>query len=241
MKMRTNENDSILELIQAEPLPSMIKSHKQAVAVHTVFFDEDIGTASKYRELIHLLYSAEEFDQFVFVVNSSGGDLDGALSIIEGIKASNATVRAIITGKCHSAASIISLNCDDVMVTESAHMLVHTASYGAYGSTGQIKSNVDFSTKQIKQILENTYGGFLTPAEIIDVHKGVEFWFDNKEIAKRLGTKVKYLEEAAVHHAKVKKPKVLAHPTGKLVEMDEPAPKPVVKKVPVKRTKKPTA
>lgn len=236
MKMRTNENDSILELIQTEPMPSMIKTHRQAVAVHTVFFDEDIGPASKYRELIHLLYSAEEFDQFVFVVNSSGGDLDGALSIIEGIKASNATVRAIITGKCHSAASIISLNCDDVMVTESAHMLVHTASYGAYGSTGQIKSNVDFSTKQIKQILENTYGGFLTPSEIVDVHKGVEFWFDNKEIAKRLGTKVKFLEEAAAHHPKASKlPKVKKEPVL------PPVTEVPVKKVPMKRTKKPTA
>jgi ATP-dependent protease ClpP protease subunit len=226
MKMRTNENDSILELIQSEPIPAMIKTHKQAVAVHTVFFDEDIGPASKYRELIHLLYSAEDFDQFVFIINSPGGDLDGALSIIEGIKASDATVRAIITGKCHSAASIISLNCDDVIVTESAHMLVHTAAYGAYGSTGQIKSNVDFSTKQIKQILENTYGGFLTPAEILDVHKGVEFWFDNKEIVKRLTNKTKFIEEAAAHHNKVKKPKTLV--AAQVVE--ESAPKAPVKK-----------
>jgi ATP-dependent protease ClpP protease subunit len=233
MKMRNNDTEQIIELIQQDSMPSMIKTHKQAVAVHTVFFDEDIGPASKYRELIHLLYSAEEFDQFVFVVNSSGGDLDGALSIIEGIKASNATVRAIITGKCHSAASIISLNCDDVMVTGSAHMLVHTASYGAYGSTGQVKSNVDFSTKQIKQILENTYGGFLTPAEIIDVHKGVEFWFDNKEIAKRLLSKVKFIEETAVPHAKVAKLK--KEPVLPPVKEEVKVP---VKKIPVKKSKK---
>jgi len=193
-KIRANETEQIIELIQQENFSSMIKTHKQPVSVHTVFFDEDIGPALKYRELIHLLYSAEEFDQFIFVINSSGGDLDGALSIIEAIKASNATVRAIITGKCHSAASIITLNCDEVMVTESAHSLIHTASYGAYGSTGQVKSNVDFSTKQIKQILENTYGGFLTPMEILDVHKGVEFWFDAKEIKKRLENKNKFLQ-----------------------------------------------
>jgi len=206
-KMRTNENEQIIELIQQDSFPSMIKTHKQQVSAHTVFFDEDIGTPSKYRELIHLLYLAEEFDQFVFVINSSGGDLDGALSIIEGCKATNANVRAIITGKCHSAASIIALNCDQVMVTDAAHMLVHTASYSAYGSTGQIKSNVDFSTKQIKHILENTYNGFLTPAEIADVHKGVEFWFDAKEIEKRLQSKHKHLESLVKTKIKVK-PKV---------------------------------
>ena len=204
-KNRTNETEQIIELIQQENFSSMIKTHKQPVSVHTVFFDEDIGAPSTYRELIHLLYLAEEFDQFIFIINSSGGDLDGALSIIEACKATNANVRAIITGKCHSAASIIALNCNDVMVTESAHSLIHTASYGAYGSTGQVKSNVDFSTKQIKQILENTYGGFLTPTEILDVHKGVEFWFDAKEIKKRLENKSKFLQ-LTVNSKKRKRP-----------------------------------
>jgi len=204
-KNRTNETEQTIELIQQENFSSMIKTHKQPVSVHTVFFDEDIGSPSTYRELIHLLYLAEEFDQFIFIINSSGGDLDGALSIIEACKATNANVRAIITGKCHSAASIIALNCNDVMVTESAHSLIHTASYGAYGSTGQVKSNVDFSTKQIKQILENTYGGFLTPTEILDVHKGVEFWFDAKEIKKRLENKSKFLQ-LTVNSKKRKRP-----------------------------------
>jgi ATP-dependent protease ClpP protease subunit len=211
IKMRSNENEAeqIIELIQQDSFPTMIKTHKQQVSAHTVFLDGPIGAPSKYRELIHLLYLAEEFDQFVFVINSPGGDLDGALSIIEGVKATNASVRAIITGKCHSAASIIALNCNDVMVTESAHSLIHTASYGAYGSTGQVKSNVDFSTKQIKQILENTYNGFLTPAEILDVHKGVEFWFDSKEIAKRLNAKSKFINEASESRSKNKKSKAL--------------------------------
>jgi len=204
-KNRTNETEQIIELIQQENFSSMIKTHKKSVSVHTVFFDEGIGAPSTYRELIHLLYLAEEFDQFIFIINSSGGDLDGALSIIEACKATNANVRAIITGKCHSAASIIALNCNNVMVTESAHSLIHTASYGAYGSTGQVKSNVDFSTKQIKQILENTYGGFLTPTEILDVHKGVEFWFDAKEIKKRLENKSKFLQ-LTVNSKKRKRP-----------------------------------
>jgi ATP-dependent protease ClpP protease subunit len=240
MKMRNNDNDQIIELIQQDNFPSMIKSHRTAVSVHTIFFDEDIGAPAKYRELNHLLYNAEEYDQFVFVMGSSGGDLDGALSIIEAVKASSASVRAIITGKCHSAASIITLNCAEVMVTKSAHMLVHTASYSAFGSTGQIKSNVDFSTKQIKQILETTYGGFLTPAEIVDVHKGVEFWFDDKEIAKRLQNKQKYQEEnAAAHHKapKTKKPPVVTPVAPEVADVAEIVADVVLKK----RTKKPTA
>lgn len=230
--MKRNENEQIIELISQQDnlQSSMIKTHKQQVSAHTVFFDEEIGEPSKYRELIHLLYLAEEFDQFVFVINSAGGDLDGAISIIEGIKATKANIRAIITGKCHSAASIIALNCEQVLVTDAAHMLVHTASYGAYGSTGQVKSNVDFSTKQIKHILENTYNGFLTPAEITDVHKGVEFWFDAKEIEKRLRNKNSFLE-AGVKLAKTKaKPKV-----------EEEIITPQSTKSTIKKVKKPTA
>ena len=124
------------------------------------------------------------------------------MAIIEAIKATNANVRAILTGEVHSAASIIALNCQEIVVTDSAHMLVHNASYGVGGTAGNIKSHVDFSHKMIDKMLTSTYGGFLTPAELLDVKKGVEYWFDSDEIGERLLARKKFMEKKVV----VKKP-----------------------------------
>ena len=146
------------------------------------------------------MLNAEEYDQFVIIINSVGGELSTACSIIEAIKSTDAMVRCVIVGECHSAASIIALNCHNIMVTDSATMMVHTANFASMGSTGQIKSHVDFSSKRIRSLLESTYDGFLTKEEMSDLHKGVEHWFDSKEIAKRLGNRIKI--QTVKHEAK---------------------------------------
>lgn len=164
----------------------MIRQTKTEVNTFTVFFDEPIGDPSQYRDLIHAIYNAAEHDQFVFVINSIGGQLSSALAIVEAMKQSAAEISCVLVGECHSAASIIMLNCQQIFVTESAWALIHTASYGNEGNSHQMKTHVDFFTKQIKDLLRKTYDGFLTPEEFEDVHKGVELLFDHKEITRRL-------------------------------------------------------
>lgn len=200
-------NESIIELIQDDmdqPQQGMIRTQKQEVKLHTVFFDEEIGAPKKYRDLIHQLFQADANDQFIFMMNTPGGYLTTALAIIEALKATEATVRAVIIGECHSAGSIIALNCHNIVVTDSAHSLVHTASYGTEGQTGNIKAHVDFSTKHIKNLIENTYSGFMSVEEIADLNKGLEFWFDSKDLEKRLKTRMKYLEEKHTKKIKIK-------------------------------------
>lgn len=190
-------NESIIELIQGDldqPQQGMMRTQKQEVKLHTVFFDEEIGPPKKYRDLIHQLFQAESHDQFIFMMNSPGGYLTTALAIIEALKATDAMVRAVIIGECHSAASIIAFNCHNIVVTDSAHSLIHTAQYGTEGQTGNVRAHVDFSTKHIKNIIEDTYSGFMSSEEISDLHKGLEFWFDSKQLNKRLNDRMKYLD-----------------------------------------------
>lgn len=201
-------NESIIELIQDDmdqPQQGMIRTQKQEVKLHTVFFDEEIGQPKKYRDLIHQLFQADANDQFIFMMNTPGGYLITALAIIEALKATEATVRAVIIGECHSAGSIIALNCHNIVVTDSAHSLVHTGQYGTEGQAGNVRAHVDFSTKHIKGIIEDTYSGFMTPDEISDLHKGLEFWFDSKQLNKRLNDRMKFLESKYAKKPKVKK------------------------------------
>ena len=205
--MASIDLQDLLEMTTDEGPSSLIKTIKQNINIHQVFFDEDIGEPKKYRDLINMLYIASESDEFNFFMNSSGGQLSAALAIIEGIRGTEATVRAIITGECHSAASIITLNCHEIMVTDSAQMLIHTASYGSGGNAHMVQKHVDFSTRHINKMLDDTYTGFLSTTEITDLKKGVEYWLDSDEISSRLDSRLKYLQskEKKVSTSKKKK------------------------------------
>lgn len=197
--MRNTKLDKIdlSELLEIETpdRSSMFRTNEQKIYSHQVFLDEEIGPPSKYRDLVNALHMSGENDQVNFFVNSSGGMLSSALSIIEGIKASDAIVRAIIVGECHSAASMITLNCHEIIVTDSAHMLCHTASFGTGGFTQNVKSHSDFSTAFINGIIDETYAGFMTVEELTELKKGVEFWFNAEQIRSRLETRLEYLKK----------------------------------------------
>jgi ATP-dependent protease ClpP protease subunit len=189
-----------------EPVGSFIKTHRAEMHSHQVSFDEDVGPPAKYRDLINLLYMADENTEFNFFMNTSGGHMSSCMAIVEAMKATDARVRAIIVGDCHSAGSIIALNAHEVVVTDSALMMCHTANYGTAGSTQNVKAHTDFSTLYINKIIDNTYSGFLTPSEIVDLKKGVEMWLDSRQIIERLGARAEYDKLVAEGKTKVKKP-----------------------------------
>lgn len=214
--MKMNDGNNLLELLSIEPQEqraSMIKTQKQEMFLHQVFLDEDIGTPSKYRDLISMLYGASEMDTFNLIINSGGGSAASCGAIVEAIQGTEANVRAVLMGDCHSAASIIALNCDEVIVSDSATMLIHTASFGTAGNTHMVKGYVDFSHKVINKMLDKTYEGFLAPDELHDVKKGIELWLDSEEIGKRLENRFNY--QKAQVEAEMKKEKAAAKPATK--------------------------
>ena len=160
-----------------------------------IFLDDEIGSPSEYRELISILFGASEIDDISLFINCPGGQLDSALSIIEGIKFTQANVTAVLVGACHSAASMIMMYCHNVIVTESAYSMIHTASYGSSGNTSNVKAHTDFTSKQIDNLLDDTYEGFLSKEEMASVKRGVELWLSATEIQERLMKRAKVLKK----------------------------------------------
>ena len=161
---------------------------------YDVFIDTDIGSPAAYRDLNFLLNTASEDDHFNLYINSPGGQLNTALMIIESLKVTEASTTAIIQGECHSAASMITMYCQEVHVLDSAHMLLHTATYGTVGNTSNVKAHTEFTTRQVEKLITDTYSGFLSPEEIEKVKLGVELWFDAEEIRERLEDRIEYLK-----------------------------------------------
>lgn len=216
--MKMNDGNNLLELLSIEPQEqraAMIKTQKQEMFLHQIFLDEDIGPPSKYRDLISMLYGASEMDTFNFIINSGGGQAASCGAIVEAIQGTLANVRAVLMGDCHSAASIIALNCDEVIVSDSATMMIHTASFGTAGNTHLVKSYVDFSAKVINKMLDKTYEGFLSPEELSNVKMGHEVWLDSEEIGKRLENRFNY--QKAKVEAELKKEKAVTKTTKKPV------------------------
>ena len=160
---------------------------------HDVFLDDDIEEPAQYRELLALLFNAGEEDTINLFINSNGGHLDTALAVVEGLKSTSAQVTAVLIGACHSAASIITMYCHQVAVLDNAYSMVHTASFGAHGSTGNVKAHTEFTVRQVEKLLNDTYEGFLNKEELARVKTGVELWFDADEIRQRMESRTKFL------------------------------------------------
>ena len=74
--------------------------------------DQDILEPSYYRPLITVLNNASENDMVVLNINSGGGMLDSAISVIEALKNTRAQTLACLVGRCYSAATPLSLCFD---------------------------------------------------------------------------------------------------------------------------------
>lgn len=174
---------------------NFINSLDHTIKKYNVFLDSEIGEPSEYRELLTILFNAPPDSLIYLYINCSGGNLDTTLAIVEAIKMCEAKVSAILIGSCHSAASIIALNCDEIIVLDNAYSMVHTASFGSSGNVGTVKSHTEFVIAQIDKLIEQTYSGFLNKEELAKVKNGNELWFNAEDIRKRLKRKFKHINK----------------------------------------------
>lgn len=85
----------------ADVLLDLKKSHyintiQKTTHHHDVFLDSDIDSADNYRDLISILFNADDTTSINIFINSNGGHLDTALAIVEGLKVTDAHVCAIL-------------------------------------------------------------------------------------------------------------------------------------------------
>ena len=152
----------------------------------TIWFTNSIEDVSFYDHVLHLLYMAEEGDIIDLMISSYGGSLDTLLALRSAIGSSQAQVTGHLLANASSAAGMLLLSCHNFVVNEFSTFHAHTASYGSYGKTDDVKSQVDFITKQTEEIVRSVYRFVLDDAEIQKLLDGKEFYFDHREITERL-------------------------------------------------------
>lgn len=161
------------------------------------YLDENIKEAKYYRNWIQSVESLNEGDLVYLSVNSYGGYLDGAIAIINAIQSTDANVHVCIDGVAASAASLIALAAPSVAVSPYASMMIHAATFGAFGKQSDVISHASFVDKQVKALMHDIYADFLTEEEFQEVIVGREIWFDSEEIIARLKRRAEIQEARA--------------------------------------------
>lgn len=167
-----------------------------------VYLDENIREAKYYRTVLQAVDSLSEGDLLLLKINSYGGQLDGAIAIINAIENTDADVHAEIEGVAASAASLIALASPSISVSPYATMMVHSATFGAFGKQSDVISHASFVDKQVRTLMHSVYKDFLTDKELEEVIMGKEMWFDAEEIVRRLELRAELQEKRSKAEAK---------------------------------------
>ena len=188
---RNDSDDDFTMSMRSEPLGYTVKS--QQLNNFSVHITGDIRDAEYYTKIFELCLDAGENDIINFFIASNGGDLDGLNVLLEGIRLTDAHVCAILIGPAHSAASILALNCHDIVVTSSATMLTHNIRTGFGGKIADLEAFTNFSRKISNKLIKDTYEAFLNPTELQEVLHGKELWLDSEQIKERLQARMEFL------------------------------------------------
>lgn len=154
------------------------------------YLPEEVYSVGNYCELIHTLEHTKA-KKVKLIMNNGGGDLYAMLSIADAIRRSNAIVVAQISGCVASAATMLTLCCDDIEVAKNTSWLTHYYSGGTAGKGNEIKARNTFDAVEIPRMFKGIHKGFLTDDEIEKVIDGKDLWMSEKEILKRWKNKQK--------------------------------------------------
>lgn len=213
-KPRNNEEEDE----GTEGLPGCYR-RTDASTTHRFFIDENIGEPKNYRNLIQTLLEAPEGDVIEIWINSVGGRVGSALSVINAINSSRAAVVGVLNVEAHSAASMIFLSCHQHIVMPYSSMLVHEVSHGYVGKNSDLASYTKFQSSALVAYLTDIYVGFLGADEMTQVLKGYELWLDTDNILSRLEALHAYRQAQQQEQATVTVPAIAT------VEPTKPAPK----------------
>lgn len=121
-------------------------------------------------------------------INSFGGSVFAALSTIDTIRNCLFPVVSIIEGAAASAATLMSVVCQERIIRKNAYMLIHQMSSGFWGKMEEIKDemiNLKKLTKKLKRIYrEHTELNNSTSEVKLNQILTRDLWWDSDECLK---------------------------------------------------------
>ena len=178
------DQDSLVETV---PFKGLIR-YEQLSPIRQVsyYLCGDILEPQYYTELFYTLRTAGETDLIYLHLNSSGGDFNTGLQIINNIIASEARVITILEARAYSMAALIFLAGDKLIVHDNCQLMFHIYSGYFSGKGNEQQAEVIAVGKWFEKVMARICIPFLTEAEIGRILKGADLWMDSDEISHRL-------------------------------------------------------
>ena len=81
--------------------------------------------------------------QIVLRINSPGGEVFEAMSILNMLRAHKASVTAVVDGLAASAASFVAAGCGETVMSPGSQMMIHSPMSFSYGNAGEFRKTAD--------------------------------------------------------------------------------------------------
>jgi ATP-dependent protease ClpP protease subunit len=192
-RFRASEDDDDIQNILGSTKQLGYFTQQKVSTCIVVPIDENVRDADYYRQVVQAISNTDEDDVIQFEINSNGGSLEGLIALLTAMSKTQALKLANINGFCHSAASMLALNCDSIFVSPYASSLIHFVSYGSSGKSADIRSHVNHVHTTSEALFRETYALFLTEEEMQACIDGKELWVGSDEISRRLEHKYSIL------------------------------------------------
>lgn len=151
-----------------------------------IFLHEGINVPGFYSEIYHTLTNLSEDKEAVININNGGGFETGASLICHGLRNTKARTVANLSGLVASAATLVTMECDDIILAPDTIFMIHESSFeGLGGKFSDMKTFKEFYETHTRRMSNIYYGGFLTEDEIELMHNGKEKWLNSDEVMER--------------------------------------------------------
>lgn len=180
---KANDQQPVMSLFGE---PNRVQHNSMQINNYKIRINGDIIEPSAYNEEIGIIEDLNENDSCTLLFNSGGGYLDTCVDFLAAIDSTEGHVHAHITGKCHSAASMMFLRCHSWSISRYATMLIHAPSGGTVGKFSDNFKEIKHFEKWVDTFYRDIYEDFLTSEEITNVLNGTDLWLNSEQLEERL-------------------------------------------------------
>lgn len=155
--------------------------------IYTIYFWHEFESdASLYLPYFDVLEKAREEDDVVFYFNSSGGDISTLNLFLNALRRCKSKKIVAVVNYAASAAAILALFCDDIVLNSHSTIMLHDFSTCVWGKSQEIDSAFSHSKEEIHKLLKFVCQKVLTDEEIEQMFNGKDFYFNQDEVLERL-------------------------------------------------------
>lgn len=147
--------------------------------------------------MVNTLRMMNPEDKAFMYFNSSGGDVDIGMQIINAMNESAGEITTVLDSKAHSIAAVMFLSGHVRIVQPNSVMMLHNYSATLRGKGHELVQSINGFNASITQLMFDAIGNFLTLEERDKLIDGKDFWFISKDVIERLALcdKNKNIEE----------------------------------------------